>query len=110
MFGLPGGLDPKKMQAMMRQLGMNQEEIDASRVIIEKNDGNKLVIENPSVTKISIKGEDSFQISGSVSEQSTISATDISTIMEKTGCTEKEARATLESAGGDLAEAILSLS
>jgi len=27
------GLNPKKMQAMMKQMGMAQEEIDANRVI-----------------------------------------------------------------------------
>ena len=34
------GLNPKKMQAMMKQMGMAQEEIDASRVVIEKPAGN----------------------------------------------------------------------
>ena len=40
-----GGLDPKKMQAMMKQMGIAQQEIDASKVIIEKTDGNKIIIE-----------------------------------------------------------------
>ena len=33
--GLGGGLNSKKMQAMMKQMGIGQEEIDASRVVIE---------------------------------------------------------------------------
>ena len=32
-------LDPKKMQAMMKQFGVAQEEIDANKAIIEK-EGN----------------------------------------------------------------------
>ena len=109
--GLGGGLDPKKMQAMMKQLGMNQEEIDASKVTIQKNDGSKIIIENPSVTKITIQGNESFQISGDVSEhEEGISKEDIQTVMEKTGSDFKEAKNALENAGGDLAEAILSLS
>ena len=40
------GLDPKKMQAMMKQIGLQQEEISSERVIIEKSDGGKLIIEN----------------------------------------------------------------
>ena len=40
-----GGIDPKKMQAMMKQMGIKQEEIDAKRVIIEKSDG-RIIIEN----------------------------------------------------------------
>jgi len=108
--GLGGGLDPKKMQAMMKQLGMDQEEIEAQRVVIEKSDGNKVIIDNPSVTKITIKGQESFQISGDASEQTGISESDIQTIMEKTGVSMKDAKKALESTNGDLAEAILNLS
>ena len=112
MFPGLGGLSPKKMQAMMKQLGMNQEEIPASRVIIEKLDNTKIIIENPSVTKISIQGQKSFQVSGDIKEENEkqeISEEDIRTVMEKTRATEKEARKALESSEGDLAEAILNL-
>ena len=63
------GLNPKKMQAVMKQMGMAQEEIPASKVIIEKEDGNKIIINNPSVTKISMHGQENFQISGEISEE-----------------------------------------
>lgn len=102
-------LDPKKMQQVMKQMGMSQEEIPASRVIIEKTDDTKLVIENPSVVKIKMQGQESFQITGEVKEESSISEDDIKTIIEKTGCTEKQAKKALEKTG-DLAEAILELS
>ncbi len=103
-------MDPKKMQAMMKQMGMNQEEIDASRVIIEKNDDSKLIIKNPSVIKIKMQGQESFQISGEIQEESnSISEEDIKTVMEKTGTDEGEAKKTLEETG-DLAQAILELS
>ncbi len=69
MLGGLGGLNPKKMQAMMKQLGMNQEEIDASKVIIEKIDNTKIIIENPSVSKVSVQGQESFQISGDIREE-----------------------------------------
>ena len=108
MFGL-GGLDPKKMQAMMKQMGINQEEIDASRVTIDKTDGSKIVINNPSVTKIKMQGHETFQIAGEIKEEQEISEEDISTVMEKTGCNEEQAKKALEETG-DLAEAILKLS
>ena len=104
------GLDPKKMQAMMKQLGIAREEISVERVIIEKSDGGKLIVENPSVIKIKMQGNESFQISGKVSEESGISEEDIKTIIEKTGASEKIARETLEKNKGDLAETILELS
>ncbi len=103
------GLNPKKMQQMMKQMGMDQEEIDASRVIIEKTDGNKTIINNPSVVKISVQGQDTFQISGEVSEEQGNSEEDIKIIIEKTGCTEEQAKETLKETG-DLADAILKLS
>ena len=107
-----GGIDPKKMQAMMKQMGISQEEIDASKVIIEKTDNTKLIIENPSVIKIKMQGQESFQITGKAKEETKpleISEGDINTIVEKTGCTKKQAQDALEKTG-DLAEAILELS
>ncbi|MBW6442218.1 nascent polypeptide-associated complex protein [Patescibacteria group bacterium] len=107
-----GGLNPKKMQAMMKQLGINQEEISALRVIIEKEDDTKIIIENPSVTKISMQGQENFQISGTIKEvtENTISEEDIKTVMEKTSSKEEDAKKALEETNGDLAEAILKLS
>jgi nascent polypeptide-associated complex subunit alpha len=102
-------LDPKKMKAVMKQMGISQEEIDASKVIIEKTGGGRIIIENPSVTKIEMQGQESFQISGEVIESEGISEQDIETIMEKTGCSKKEAEKTLKETQ-DLAEAILKLS
>lgn len=106
------GLDPKKMQAVMKQMGISQEEIDAVRVIIEKSDESKIIIENPSVQKVKMQGQESFQITGDISEESElkISDDDINTIVEKTGCTCEQAKKVLESTNGDLAEAIMELS
>ena len=106
------GLNPKKMQAVMKQMGISQDEIPASRVIIEKEDGNKIMIQNPSVVKIKMQGQESFQITWDISEGAEevgVSEEDVKTVMEKTQCTEEQARKVLESTG-DLAEAILELS
>ncbi len=94
----------------MKQMGIAQEEINASRVIIEKTDNTRIIIENPSVTKIKMQGQESFQITGDISEQeNVISKEDIKTVIEKTGVSEKKAKETLEKTG-DLAETILELS
>ena len=104
-------LDPKKMQAVMKQMGIAQEEIDATRVIIETDDKN-IIIDNPSVIKIKMQGQSNFQISGDISEENLEedSEEDIKTIMEKTGCSEEDAKQALEKNNNDLAEAILALS
>lgn len=106
------GLSPKKMQAMMKQMGIAQQEIDATKVTITKTDGTNLIIENPSVIKINMQGQESFQITGESREETAeleISKEDIQTIVEKTGVSEEQAKETLQKTG-DLAEAILELS
>jgi len=106
------GLDPKKMQAVMKQMGIAQQEIDTSKVIIEKSDGGKIIIQPASVTKIKMQGQESFQITGEVREETDtleISESDIKTVMGKTGASKSEAKKALEETG-DLAEAILKLS
>ena len=122
MFPGMGGLNPKKMQAVMKQMGINQDDIPASKVTIETEEGN-IIINNPSVTKLNMQGQTSFQISGDISEENDESEEseneeesetdrqeeDIKTIMEKAHCLEDEARLVLEKANGDLTEALLSL-
>lgn len=113
MFPGMGGLNPKKMQSMMKQLGMSQDEIEANKVTIEKTDGTKIIFENPSVTKMNIQGNDMFQITGDFSEETSapeaFSEEDVKTVSEKTGASEDVAKKALEETG-DLADAILKLS
>jgi len=107
------GMNPKKMQAVMKQMGISQEDIEAFRVIIEKTDGSKITVSNPSVAKINMQGQDTFQVAGDISEENAtpeISEEDIKTVEEKTGCTHNQAKTVLDSVNGNLAEAILELS
>lgn len=95
----------------MKQMGMSQEDIEASRVTIEKLDGKTIIIENPSVARIKMQGQESFQISGDISEnEKPFLDEDVQAVMEKTEVDEQKARKALEETGGDLAEAILNLS
>jgi nascent polypeptide-associated complex subunit alpha len=111
---LPGLGNPKQMQGMLKKMGISQEDISAEKVIIEKTDGNKIIIENPSVQKIKMQGNESFQISGDVleiqEEPELFNEEDIQTIVQKTGVSEEIAKGTLEKNNGDLAETILELS
>jgi len=104
------GIDPKKIQAMMKQMGIKNEEIPAERVIIKQEDKN-IIIENPSVIKVVMQGQVQFQVSGDIKEEEKeISEEDIKQVMEKTSSSRKEAEEALKNSQGDLAEAILSLS
>lgn len=104
------GINPKQLQKAMKQLGVKQEEIDASEVIIKCPD-KEIVIRNPNVAKVNMMGQESFQISGDVEERGLEKFTDddVETVMNQTGKNEKEARKALEECDGDLAEAILKL-
>lgn len=107
-----GGIDPRKMQAMMKQMGIKQDDIEASRVVIEKTDGGKIVIENPSVTKIDMKGQESWQITGEAREESGggVNEEDIRLIMEKTGKDYDVCKDALLKNDGDMAQCIIELS
>jgi|TARA_Y100000310_G_scaffold328062_1_gene395513 nascent polypeptide-associated complex subunit alpha len=112
MFPGLGGMNPKKMEGLMKQMGISQDEIPASKVIIEREDGGKTIIENPSVTKMNVQGNDMFQVTGDEKEESAeveVSEEDIKQVMEKTGASEEASKASLEKTG-DLAESILDLS
>jgi nascent polypeptide-associated complex subunit alpha len=107
-----GGMNPKKMASMMKQLGIKQDEIEASRVVIEREEGN-IIISEPQVTKVVMGGQESWQISGEVSEEEAdegISNEDVNLVMEKTGKSDEDVRRVLEEVNGDIAEAIVKLS
>ncbi|MBI2667079.1 nascent polypeptide-associated complex protein [Candidatus Woesearchaeota archaeon] len=106
------GMNPRKMQQMMRQLGIQQQDIAATEVIIRLQD-KELIITNPSVAKVNMMGQETFQISGQVEERkffsliTGISEEDIKTVMEQAGVDKETAKKALEKHQGDLAEAIL---
>ncbi len=110
-FMMPN-MDPRALKRMMESMGIKQTEIDADRVIIQCKDKN-IVIESPSVTAIDAQGARTFQVSGSISEQSTvkveISDDDVATVASQTGVDNDAARSALEEANGDIAEAIMKL-
>lgn len=101
----------KQMKKMMKQMGIDIEELDAEEVII-RTTTEELIFKNPSVTKISGRGIEMFQVTGSyevVKRKPEISEEDVKLIMEQAGVSEEVARKALEEAGGDLAEALLRL-
>ena len=102
------GINPKQMQKMMEQMGMKSQEVKASRVVIEK-EGSQIVITEPQIIQISMKGENSFQISGKVEEKPLTKEEDVKLVMEKTGATKEKAEQALSECKGDIAEAIMKL-
>ncbi|MFH0701136.1 MAG: nascent polypeptide-associated complex protein [Candidatus Woesearchaeota archaeon] len=104
------------MQQMMKKMGIQQSEINATKVIIECED-KEIVIEKPQVTKVNMMGQETFQIVGEIQERKRssistvpeISEEDIKTVMEQARVDKVTAKKAIEEAEGDLAEAILNL-
>ncbi|MCR4284961.1 MAG: nascent polypeptide-associated complex protein [archaeon] len=105
-----GGINPKKMQGMMKKMGISQTPLNVNKVIFETNDGN-LVIEDPQVIKIMMQGQETYQVTGEAVEESqdTFSDEDVLMVAKQTGKSQEEARTALEGSEGDIAEAIMEL-
>ncbi len=111
-------LSPKKLDQMMKQVGLSVEEMNDVEEVVIKTADAELVFEDATVTIMDAQGSKMYQITGTpvkrpkrelVSEQEhevSISAEDVEIVMEKAGCGAEEAKATLIETRGDLAEAI----
>lgn len=105
------GLNPRKMQQVMKRMGIKQEEIAAREVIIKTDEGD-IVITEPSVSKVNMMGQETFQISGNITErekEAEITEDDVKTVMEQADVDEEKAREALKNSKGDIAQAIMDL-
>lgn len=104
------GINPAQMKQMMKKMGIKQEEIPSTAVIIK---GPKsYIIKNPEVLKVNMMGQESLQITGELEEleeKLEISEEDIQTVMDQANVSHSAAKAALESNKGDIAAAILEL-
>ncbi|MBI2138918.1 Nascent polypeptide-associated complex protein [Candidatus Woesearchaeota archaeon] len=118
------GMDRRMMQQAMKKLGMQQEEIPATQVIIRLLDKD-LIISNPQVAKVTAMGQETFQVVGEVEEHasdgvseeapaapeeaSAISEEDIAVVQEQAKAGRQAAMGALQKHNGDLAAAIVEL-
>ena len=112
MPGMPGRMNPRQMNQMMRRLGINIKEIENVKKVTIQTDSKEYIFEDAEVTIMESHGQKTFQISGKPIIKDRTEDTlkdDIKLIVEQTGKTEEEAEKALEQTNGDLAEAILKL-
>jgi len=96
------------MSKVMKQMGMDLNEIDADEVVVKMGD-RKLVFSSPQLSKIEAQGKEIFQLQGDYSEESSgVPDEDVELVMEKTNASEEEAREALQDAE-DVAEAVMEL-
>lgn len=106
-------MNPRKMQQMMKKMGIQQQEIDAQEVIIKTKD-KQLIFSHPQVSRVNMMGQDTFQIIGEPEEKALsttpdITEEDISTVMQQANVSKGVAEKALKDAKGDIAKAILTL-
>lgn len=121
---LPGmggrGVNPKKLNAMMRQMGIEMEEIDDVESVIIKTADKEIVFNDAQVTRVTQQGQSSWQVVGTPIERKLATAkaapvapkygeADIKLVMEQAKVTREQAMRALEEADGEPAEAIVKL-
>ena len=101
-------INPRQLEKMAKKMGMQMAEIEAEQVII-KTPEKDIVITNPQVSKVNVMGQETFQVSGEVSERSREPFTneDIETVISQTGASREEVMQALRETHGDLAESIM---
>jgi len=130
MFGGGGGFDPRKMEQMMQQMGIDMDELDAEEVVIKTAD-SEFVFDAPDVTKMDARGQATYTVVGDPEERprgaggdaSAVEAADaddggddggipdedVEMVQMRTNASEAEAREALEANDGDLAAAVAQL-
>lgn len=107
------GVNPRQMKQMMKRMGMEQQDIEATEVII-RTPTTELLFTHPQVARVNAMGQETYQIVGTPIERSVdqtpeVSKEDIETVMEQTGASEAASRDAITTHKGDLAAAILEL-
>jgi len=122
-------MNPRKMQQMMKQMGIDVTEIDAEEVVIRTGD-EELVFDGAQVTRMDAQGQETYQIVGEPTTRELgtgdeidadaaddadsgdaggITDEDVQLVATRAGVSQSDAREALEDADGDLAAAISSL-
>jgi nascent polypeptide-associated complex subunit alpha len=119
---MPGGrMNPKQMKAMMKRMGITQDEIEDVTEVIIRTRNKEIVFKDAAVTVMTVQGQKTYQVVGTPQERAPTKGTeqreekagvpeeDVKLVMSQTGCTAAEARKALEETDGAPAEAILKI-
>ncbi len=111
---------------MMKQMGMNMDELGDIKRVILQGDNKEIVIEGPQVTSINVQGTKMYQVAGGRETERKIQAAgvveaspeeeplvlpeeDILLVAQQANVSIEKAKAALENSDGDLAQAIIKL-
>jgi nascent polypeptide-associated complex subunit alpha len=106
------GMNPRKMKQMMKQLGMNMDQIEDVREIIIATGKGRYVFDHAEVTAMTMQGVTTYQIAGEPRFEpaaAEIPDDDVQLVANQTGASNEAAKSALIEADGDIAAAILKL-
>lgn len=107
---------PREARRMMQKMGVRIEEVPGARQVVIKTPSKEIVIDDPEVAVMEMRGQRVFQVTGGqvterrVEEEGvTIPEEDVQLVAQQASASLEEARKALEQTEGDLAQAILIL-
>jgi len=101
---------------MMQRMGLSMGEMPDVQQVIFKTSTKEIIVENPEVAIMEMRGQKIFQVTGEkivekvIEKKVTVPEEDIQLVATQAKVSVEEARAALEQTKGDLAQAILLLS
>ncbi|KXB07534.1 hypothetical protein AKJ51_01200 [candidate division MSBL1 archaeon SCGC-AAA382A20] len=111
MFGR-GGFDSKQLKKMMKQMGIEMEELSGVEEAVIKLSDKELVFKNPQVQVTEAQGQKTYQVIGEAQEEELgleISEEDVEMVMEQADVDEETARKALEETEGNIAKSVVNL-
>lgn len=111
--GLGKGINPRKMASMMKQMGIDINEIENVEEVIIRTSQKDIIFRDAQVTVMDARGMKTYQVVGTpqeVEREVKIPEEDIKLVMEQAKATEADAKNALRETKGDIAAAILKLS
>ncbi len=110
MFDMMPNMNPKQLQKLMRQMGMSMEQLEGVEEVVIRTADKEYCFADAEVNVMEVKGDKTYQVSGTPEIVDRMSENDVALVAEKTGKSTDEARAALKKADGDIAQAIIDLS
>jgi len=111
--GLGKGINPRKMASMMKQMGIDVEEIENVEEVIIRTSQKDIVFKDAQVSIMDARGMKTYQVMGTPQEvlrEVTIPEEDVTLVMEQAKSNNSDARNALKETKGDIAAAIMKLS
>ena len=111
--GMGKGINPRKMASMMKQMGIDINELENVEEVIIRTSERDIIFKDAQVTIMDARGMKTYQVVGTpqeIAREAKIPEEDVKLVVEQTKVSESDARNALRETKGDIAAAILKLS